>query len=92
MIALASVHAEGRQAVLQRLQFEGALGADDVGPGREELPELDVAGPQALTALPTGGCCGSAAGVARAELRQLQAERARARAVSANCSGGSSAS
>ena len=34
--------AHRRHAVLQALEFEGDLGPDDVGPGREELAELDV--------------------------------------------------
>ena len=64
---------KGRQPVLQRLQFEGAAGAHEIGPGGEELPKLDVAGTQ------RGQCCGDCGlarlfRLSRAELRNREAE------------------
>ncbi len=38
--------AHRRHPVLQALELEGDLGPDDVGPGRQELPHLDVRGPE----------------------------------------------
>ncbi len=40
--------AHRRHPVLQALELEGDLGPDDVGPGRQELPHLDVGGPEPI--------------------------------------------
>ena len=62
-----------RQPVLQRLQIESAAGPHQIGPGRQELAKLDVAGTERRE-------CGrhrhfaTLLGSARAELRHRQSE------------------
>ena len=48
MIATAASPTHGRDAVLQPLKLQGDLAADDVGPRRKELSELDIGRPQSI--------------------------------------------